>query len=115
MISQCSQLVFQKEQQRVIVARQTLNSSQFVRYKSTYESVAAQVQYEAVAVDSLILSGLLSENYYYLPLFLRPGRLDRALYVPLPTPKTREALLHLRSTKIPFDDTVSTVGYGSHR
>ncbi|KAF8368702.1 cdc-48.3, partial [Pristionchus pacificus] len=37
---------------------------------------------------------------------LRPGRLDRALYVPLPTPKTREALLHLRSTKIPFDDTV---------
>ncbi|GMT01240.1 hypothetical protein PENTCL1PPCAC_23414 [Pristionchus entomophagus] len=37
---------------------------------------------------------------------LRPGRLDRALYVTLPTPETRRALLQLRSTKIPFDETV---------
>ncbi|GMR54251.1 hypothetical protein PMAYCL1PPCAC_24446, partial [Pristionchus mayeri] len=37
---------------------------------------------------------------------LRPGRLDRALYVPLPTPETRRALLQLRSTKIPFHETV---------
>ncbi|GMT29088.1 hypothetical protein PFISCL1PPCAC_20385, partial [Pristionchus fissidentatus] len=37
---------------------------------------------------------------------LRPGRLDRALYVTLPTPETRRALLLLRSTKIPFDQSV---------
>ncbi|KOO29026.1 vesicular transport protein, partial [Chrysochromulina tobinii] len=41
------------------------------------------------------------------PAMLRPGRLDKLLYVPLPTPAAREDILRTASRKMPLDASVS--------
>ena len=38
---------------------------------------------------------------------LRPGRLDRLVYVPLPDVKTREEIFRLRLKSVPLADDVS--------
>ena len=40
------------------------------------------------------------------PAMLRPGRLDKLLYVPLPTPAAREDILRTASRKMPLDASV---------
>lgn len=40
---------------------------------------------------------------------LRPGRLDRAIYVGLPCEVTRRAILEMRTRKMEFDETASTI------
>lgn len=38
---------------------------------------------------------------------MRPGRLDRLVYVPLPDEKTREAIFRLRLSCVPLTEDVS--------
>ncbi|CAI2313300.1 unnamed protein product [Caenorhabditis sp. 36 PRJEB53466] len=40
---------------------------------------------------------------------LRPGRLDRAIYVGLPCEATRQAILEMRTRKMKFDETTTTI------
>ena len=50
------------------------------------------------------------------PAMMRPGRLDKLLYVPLPTPLDRVSILRALSTKVRLDDNVCLDSIGkSHR